>query len=161
MRCVALLACEKLIIDKSGTHSIINVMTHADVKTQEMQPGGGPQEVASPPADAVAPIQWWIYTLWDPSPGDVQRSFEQVYQAYWPNGDKVLEARLPFVLSDDRMQQSSFSFVGLPVGQQGKVRIVTWLDADGQRVSDLSETYIRISHNTLKQTLPGILTGWH
>jgi hypothetical protein len=160
MKCVALLACEKLIIDKGGAHSIINVMTNADIKMQALEPGGTPQEVPSPPSDAVAPIQWWAYTLWDPSSDDVRRSFEQVYQLYWPNGEKLREGRLSFVQSDERMQQTSFSFVGLPVGQQGKVRIITWLDSDGHRVSELFETYVRISHNAVEHVPPAIITGF-
>jgi hypothetical protein len=160
MKCVALLACEKLIIDREGTHSIINVMTNANITMQEMEPGGVPRDVTTPPSNAVAPIQWWVYSLWNPSPEDVGRSFEQVYQLYWPNGEKVREARLPFVQPSDRLQQSSFSFVGLPVGQPGKVRIVTWAELDGHCVTDVSETYLYITHNADMKDRPGIITGF-
>jgi len=160
MKCIALLACEKLIIDREGTHSIINVMTNANIKMQEMEPGGMPHDVVTPPFNAVAPLQWWVYTLWDPSPEDAHRSFEQVYQLYWPNGEKLREARLPFVLTSERMQQSSFSFVGLPVGQPGKVRIITWLDSDGQCVSSVSETHLYITHDGHAKGSPTIITGF-
>jgi hypothetical protein len=84
--------------------------------------------------------------MWIPSPEDVGEQFEQVYQIYWPDGEKFSETRTGFPPTDETVQQVTFGFYGLPVGQPGKVRIVTWLDKKGHRVTDIIETSIRIKH---------------
>lgn len=145
MKCTALLACEKLIIDKDGAHSLINVMQNAKVKIQEQTPDG---RVLSPPipANAVMPTQWFIFAVWFPGEDDVNAAFEQVYQIYWPNGDKLIENRVSFIQRDMKQQSTSFSIVGLPVGQVGMIRIATWLDKNGHRISEVMETFFGIEH---------------
>jgi hypothetical protein len=156
MKCVALLTCEKVVIDKNGAHSLINVMITAAVTaevTGPQQADQHPQQIAVP-SNAVIPVTWWIYTLWNPSSEDVGKAFEQVYQVFWPNGDKLAESTLPFTQQNDQMQQTSFHIGGFPVGQQGKVRIVTWLHLDGVRTSEIIETYILMSHTAPADALP-------
>jgi hypothetical protein len=137
MQFVALCTCEKVIIDKRGAHSLINLMLNAEIQaTAEQQI----------PRNAVVPTQWFIYTMWVPSSEDIGKKFEQVYQVYWPDGEKFTENRFEFTQPDDSVQQVTFGFVGFPVGQTGKLRIVTWLDQAGHRVSDLIETSIRVKH---------------
>lgn len=146
MKCTALLPCEKIIIDKDGAHSIINVMQNAAVVLQKKELDGITEQLAVP-VNAVMQMTWWIFSVWLPSSSDVGRSFEQVYQLYWPNGDKFVENRLAFTQKDDRSQQTNFYYIGFPVGQIGDVRIVSWLDSDGQRVTDITETKVRIDHS--------------
>lgn len=153
MKCHALLPCERVIIDKEGAHSIINVMVNAEVSMDVVGPNSAPQRVPIPP-NAVTGTMWWIYTLWEPSADDVGKSFEQVYQIYWPNGDKVLESRLSFTQKDDAMNQTTFYIAGFPVGQPGKVRISTWLDSQGHRVSELADVFVNIKHVTDKPGRP-------
>ena len=136
MKFLALCTCDRVIIDKRGGHSLINLIMNAEVQTS-----------AEPiPRNAVGPTQWFIYTMWVPSPEDVGEKFEEVYQIYWPDGEKFAEHRLEFTQPDDSVQQVTFGFYGLPVGQSGKVRIVTWLDKKGHCVSDIIETSINIKH---------------
>lgn len=150
MKCTALLTCEKIIVDKEGAHSIINVMMNAAVSLQKRPPGEvapSPSSESVPiPANAASPNQWWIYAAWAPSPDDVGKSFKQVYQVLWPNGDKFAESKLPFTQNTDQMQQTTFYILGLPIGQEGRVRVRTWLDSEGERVSEISETFIDIKH---------------
>jgi len=145
MKCRALLACDKIIVDKQGAHSLINVMAHAIVWAQQQLPGQEPQDIPIPP-NAVSPQQWWIYTFWTMSPAEDGQSFEQVYQVYWPNGEKLMENRLPFKQQGDKPQQTTYFIGGFPVGQEGAVKIVTWLDSHGTRVSDIEETVVFVSH---------------
>jgi hypothetical protein len=154
MKCTALLACEKLIIDKEGAHSIINVMAKVRVSFQQQEGLAGIPEDIPIPSNAIAGNQWWIYSNWSPSPSDVGMTFEQVYQIYWPNQEKLIERRLQaFVQNNEEMQQTSFAFIGLPVGQTGKIKIVTWLDSDGHRVSEVIETTVLVEHTSLPKTL--------
>jgi hypothetical protein len=145
MKCTALLACEKVIIDKDGAHSLINVMQSAAVTLQQQEPNKPPEPIPMQ-SNAVMPTTWWIYAVWKPSTDDVDRSFEQVYQLYWPSGEKFVETRLPFVQKDDKMQQTSFYFLGFPVGQVGDLKIISWLDSQGQRVTEIMETAVRVEH---------------
>jgi hypothetical protein len=155
MKCTALLACEKLIIDKDGAHSIINVMLRAQISfTKNLPEQNQEQEEEIPiPANAISPNMWWIYTAWLPSSEDVGKSFEQVYQIFLPNGEKFAESRLPFTQRTDEMNQTSFYFVGFPIGQQGKVRIKTWIDMGGSMVSDIAETFVEILHGKPTHTI--------
>jgi hypothetical protein len=145
MKCTAVLTCEKIIIDKEGAHSIINVMLNAEIVIQKIEASQSPKQMAVP-HDAVAPIVWWVYTVWHPSPEDAGKAFDQVYQAYWPNGDKFMESRLSFVLKDEGPMQTTFHIGGLPAGQVGKLKVLTWLDHQGHRVSEINEAYINIKH---------------
>jgi hypothetical protein len=148
MKCVALVPCEKIIIDKDGAHSLITVMIKAGIALRQEVAEDTQKRIDIPiPDNAMIPSQWWIYSIWEPSSRDIGTSFEQVYQVYWPNGDKLAERRLQkFIQNDDTMMQTSFVFVGLPVGQVGKIKILTWLDSDGHRVSEIAETSIQIKH---------------
>ena len=148
MKCLALLTCDKVIIDKDGAHSLINVMLSAAVTLQESEPGETPKDIEIPP-NAVSPNQWWIYAQWEPSSDDVGKSFKAVYQVFWPNGEKLIENNLSFTQIDDRVQQTTFYVGGFPVGQKGAVKVTTWLDsAEGRRVSDVAETHIVIEHRS-------------
>ena len=147
MKPIALLTCEKVIVDKDGAHSLINVMLNAKVELHEAQ-----SEQSTPipiPNNALAPTQWWIYTVWEPTAEDIEKTFEQVYQIFWPNGDKLLEKALGFILHEEKMWQTTYYVVGFPVGQEGRVRIVTWLQLEGRRVSEIAETFITINHVNL------------
>ena len=152
MNCKALLICEKVIIDKEGAHSLINIMLNASIKLQETVPGALPRDIDIP-SNTVAPNQWWIYTLWEPSVEDVGQSFVQIYEIYWPNGEKLTANKLElrFVQENDKLQQSSFFVAGFPIGQQGKVKVVTWLESpSGVTKTGKLENYVRIEHLTGK-----------
>ena len=148
MKCTAVLTCEKIIIDKEGAHSIINVMLNAEIVIQKIEASQSPKQMAVP-HDAVAPIVWWVYTVWHPSPEDAGKAFDQVYQAYWPNGDKFMESRLSFVLKDEGPMQTTFHIGGLPAGQVGKLKVLMWLDRwiiKDTASREINEAYINIKH---------------
>ncbi len=148
MKCTAVLTCEKVIIDKDGAHSIINVMLNVGVVLRSVS-GSDSAQVIPLPTDAVSPQAWWIYTIWQPSLEDVGKAFEQVYQAYWPKkGDKFMEGRIGFTLKDETPMQTTFTVGGLPVGKEGKLKVLTWLDHQGHRVTEISEAYVNIKHQT-------------
>ena len=160
MKSTALLACEKIIIEKEGTHSIINVMLRLNVSL-EQQASSECEESMPIPAKAVLPSQWWIYTVWVPSADNIGETFEQVYQLFWPNGEKYAETRLqPFTQNDESPQQTTFFFIGLPIGQEGRMRIVTWLDSNGHCVTEICETFLEIRHGIpdhLKSNISGLI----
>src|SRR6266436_8603486 len=145
MKFLALCTCERIIIDKQGAHSLINLMLNAEIQVPQQQ---------QIPANAVVPNQWFIYTMWAPSAEDVGRKFEQVYQVYWPDGEKFSENRLEFTQPDESVQQVTLGLVGFPVGQAGKLRIVTWLDHGGHSVSEIIEASINVKHSPQQAVSP-------
>jgi hypothetical protein len=160
MKCHAFCACNKIIIDKDGAHSIIEIMLNAEVKMSMATSLDGPQVPAVIPPNAIAPNMWWLYTQWEPSTADVGQGFEQVFQVYWPNGEKFIESRLPFTQKDDRMNQISFYIGGFPVGQQGRLRLVTWLDCQGHAASGITESFVSIQHTLVSgANEQGIITS--
>lgn len=120
-------------------------MLSAAVVLQERQPGQLPEQATIPP-NAVMPLQWWIYTVWRPSPSDVDKPFEQFYELFWPNGEKFAESKLSFIQKENRLQQTSFFFSGFPVGQIGDIKVVSWLESGGKHVSETLETIVRVDH---------------
>ena len=142
MKCVALLLCDKVIIDKGGAHSLINLMTAAYISAET----GNPPSPVVLPSNAVSPQAWWIYTQWLVSDEDIGKRFEQHYEVFWPNGDKFASSKLEFAQPNDQTQQTTFFIVGMPVGQQGNVRVVTWLESDGRRVTEQIQALLKINH---------------
>jgi len=138
MKFLGLCICEKVIVDKQGVHTLVNLMFNAEIQR--------PPDQQIPP-NAVAPNQWFIYTMWTPSTEDVGRKFEQVFKIYWPDGEEFSEQRLEFTQPDSSVQQVTLSIFGFPIGQAGKLRIVTWLDHAGHRLSELVETGINVKHS--------------
>jgi hypothetical protein len=122
-------------------------MLSASIHAQLNVPTGSPPQSVELPPDAVAPAQWWIYTQWEPSADDVGKSFDQKYEVYWPDGTRLVEGSLSFVQTNDRLSQSTYYVGGFPVGQTGKVKIVTWLETlEGHQECDKMENHILIDH---------------
>ncbi|HEV2470334.1 MAG TPA: hypothetical protein VGS78_14180 [Candidatus Sulfotelmatobacter sp.] len=142
MRFISTIACEKVIIDKGGAHTLIEVLSGADIAITP-PPGMTPAQL---PANALSPKPWWIFSMWEPDEDDEGQEFEQIYVVYWPNGDKLVEGKsTPFTMTD-RVQYSSYQLLGFPVGQQGKVRVSTWITKNGNRVTDPFDYFITIRH---------------
>jgi hypothetical protein len=83
--------------------------------------------------------------MWKASSDEVGKKVEQVYQIYWPSGEKFSEENVEFVV-DSTIQQITLDLVGFPAGQPGDLRVVTWLFNMGDRVSDIVETSIHVTH---------------
>jgi hypothetical protein len=60
---------------------------------------------------------------------------------------RLVAGNLTFVQTNDRLNQSTYLIGGFPVGQTGKVKIVTWLETlEGHQACDKIENYILIEH---------------
>ena len=51
------------------------------------------------------------------------------------------------------MNQTSFYFVGFPVGQQGTLTVKTWLEHEHETASDVYETFIHVQHGIEKRLI--------
>jgi hypothetical protein len=145
MKFLASFPCEKVIIDQRGTPSIITVMQNAHIG-----PIAGVEGLQEIPPNAVLPLQWAIFSVLEPSADEVGSTFEQVYQVYWPNEEKFTEGRATFK-PDDNWQYNSCQLLGFPAGQVGNVRIITWVDHEGHRITDIVEFNVRVKHGAPPQ----------
>jgi hypothetical protein len=142
MRFISTIACEKIIIDKGGTHTLIEVLSGADIAITPLE-GISEQRL---PENALSPKPWWIFSIWEPSKDDEGQEVEQVYAVFWPNGDKLLEGKsVPFRMTS-RVQYTSYQILGFPVGQEGKVKVSTWITKGGTRITDPFDYFITIRH---------------
>lgn len=148
MKSLIICACEKVIIDKTnGAHSLISIMRLAEAKVaipSRSEPSPLPEEV---PANAVAPNLWFIYTMWDTAPDEASIAFEQVTEVYWPNGEVFVINRLPFTADEKLIAQNSVGFLGFPMGQVGKIKILVWIEQNNNRVSDVIDYEITVRHS--------------
>jgi hypothetical protein len=131
--------CEKVIFDNRGAPSLITVMQNVHINTL---PGMTAQEI---PSNAVMPKEWFVFSAWLLSSEDMGQQYEQVFQIYWPSEEKFNESRSEFTGKDD-WQYNTLQLLGMPVGQQGKLRIVTWVEHAGKRISDLIENSVKVKH---------------
>lgn len=106
-----------------------------------------PPAGASPslPTNAVTPKEWWIFSIWEPQTDEVGKDFEQPIEVYWPSGEKFVELKVKFK-PDERVQYNSTQMLGFPVGQPGKVKILTWVELQGKRITEPFAYYITIKH---------------
>jgi len=148
MKSLVICACEKVITDKaSGATSLISVMKGAEAKfaipSQPEPINISPGEI---PFNTVTPNLWFVYAMWEGSPGDEGKEFEQVTEIFWPNGERFISNRLPFVLNDTLIAQNSVGSIGFPLGQEGDVKILAWVEQDRQRQCDPVEYNVTVRH---------------
>lgn len=150
MKFLALCPCEKVVFDKRDAPSLIVIMQAVEVAFQAIG-GQSVQPDTKIPEDAVLPKEWFVYSRWESSAEDVGKNFEQVWQIYWPSGEKFVEHRFTLkpIKQNDDIQQSYIQMVGFPSGQAGKLRISTWLDCGGQRITDIIECSLLVKHAPL------------
>lgn len=150
MKFLATCACDKVIVDKAGAHSLIAVMSNVDISVTP------PLGISSPlPSNAILPREWWIFSMWEPQSDEVGQEFDQVVQVYLPNGDKLVELKVKFK-PDERVQYNSCQVLGLPVGQEGKIKIMTWVEKDGTRTTDSFIYHLTVKFVPQDQRAPSI-----
>ncbi|SRR5258708_2860862 len=147
MKFLALCPCERVIIDKYGVHSLINILQNVAI-----EPAPVPMQ-----QNTVVPRQWSIFSMWSASREEIGKKFEQVYQIYWPDQEKFSEENFDFI-ADGPIQQVTLDLMGFPAGQPGDLRIVTWLFHEGHKVSDVVETSIHVTHIP-RQTASAVRTS--
>jgi hypothetical protein len=152
MRLLATCACEKVIIDRVGAHSLIALMSKIDIAITP------PPDMTSSqlPANAIAPKEWFVFSMWEPENGDFGKDFEQIIEVYWPNEEKILSGKLKFKPEPNGGNQLlSYSISGFPVGQQGKVKVLTWLERHSNRVTEPFPYYVSVAHISNQHYPPG------
>jgi hypothetical protein len=128
---LSLLACEKVIIDKADVPTVIGVME--GVSAALVLPPGAQRP--SVPRDAVAPKPWVIFTVWESSKEELGKTFHQKNEIVLPDNLPLeqMKGELPFIAKEPL----NFNYVNVqvfPVGLEGKLSVVVWLESDNGKV---------------------------
>jgi hypothetical protein len=136
----SLLVCEKIIQDQGGKPSLISVFQ----KVNSVVPEG--QTV---PKDALAAMQWSVFSEWFFTQEELTKQWEQVIEVMLPDGSpSPIKGRLALT-SRAPLGQGARSFInmmGIPIFQAGPLTVNTWLEHNYERMTDTYSYVIVIEH---------------
>lgn len=120
---MALLACEKVIIDRnSNTPSVISIFQHMNVPVAD----------APLPEGALAPTKWAIFTLWQHQESERNVDYIQHLQILAPSGETFSEvtASMKITEPDDLQSKNITEIFGIPISREGTMQIRVWLEGN-------------------------------
>jgi hypothetical protein len=118
---VILAACERVIIDRvASLPSLINVFQRMNIRLQD----------APLPDNAMSPMRWSIFTLWQHTPEERGIQYTQKLEIFSPIGTKFGDGTATFAVTeaDDLQSKNNFDLFGLPINSEGFVKIRVWLE---------------------------------
>jgi len=117
---VILAVCEKVLVERSGLPSLINIFQRMNVNLQD----------APLPENAISPARWAIFSLWQHDPSEFGVQFVQKLAVIKPNGEIFSEATTPFKITeaDDLQSKNHTDVFGLPINDEGFICVRVWLD---------------------------------
>lgn len=130
-------ACEKVVIAKEGdVPSLIGLISRIilTVPTE--------QEI---PRDAVAPKEWFVFSIWDAEPGDEQRAYVLCTQVIYPDQTqfgRIVKLKIP--VEPKKRSQMVIQVQGFPIGQVGLYTVRTWVEEKEQLVAGPIEFKIEL-----------------
>jgi hypothetical protein len=131
------ICCEKVVIDKNESASLICLFT--DVK------GEIPPEAPELPPNAAAPKEWAAFTMWNWEHADVGE-YIQWFEVLYPDGTPFLERRQVRVVKEENKPRSqvTINVQGIPVGRNGRYTVRVWLERDGIIVVQPHSVYLNV-----------------
>jgi hypothetical protein len=137
-RLYAFVVCEKVILDESGTASLISLF---DTIT-----GGVPQGVTIPP-NAIAPKEWVIFVAWQWTDADAGKTYTQSIEMLYPDNTPFgVKNSTTFVIQPGKRHQFRVQSNGFPIGQIGTYTIRMWLEHNGVEVVPRHIVHINVQH---------------
>lgn len=122
-RLVLFAACEKAIVDKSNVISLMSLLENINV---QIPPG------IIPPANALAPMPWTIFSLWQRTDNDHGEAFEQRSALVTAAGATLLET--PVALIDFKaspLHRVVSQIVGMPIANAGSHNLKAFIREKG------------------------------
>jgi len=87
------------------------------------------------PKDAVAPKEWFVFSIWDSEPGDEQREFVLCTQVVYPDKTQFGQiGKLKIPVEPKKRSQMLIQLQGFPIGQAGTYTVRTWVEEKEQLV---------------------------
>jgi hypothetical protein len=77
------------------------------------------------------------------------RSYTQQVEIIWPDGNAFVRAALPVPMEKPDWVTGIMNITSFPAGQPGKVVIRVWMEAEGERIGDAVDTFVRVNHGVL------------
>ena len=114
-----LAACERVIIDRGGLPSLINVFQRMNVQVvQPLQ------------ADSVIPNLWAVFVIWEIPESELNIEYTQHLEVIAPDGKAFLAGSTKFKMTDieDHQSKNSVNIAGVPVWAEGLVAVNVWLE---------------------------------
>jgi hypothetical protein len=103
-------ACEKAMVDQNNVASLMSLLEEINV---QVPPG------VVPPANAMAPMAWTIFSLWERTPADQGKIFEQRSALMTAAGAIRVETPVAVIeLKTDRHRVIG-TIMGMPVANPG------------------------------------------
>jgi hypothetical protein len=116
---IILAACERVIFDRVGVASLINIFHRIEM----------PAPPAELPTDAVAPVVWNVFTQWHHGPDTVGREYVQRTEVLKPDGTPHITVETPFTVTEENAYtRHQIQINGLPIARAGFFKIRVWLD---------------------------------
>jgi hypothetical protein len=120
-------ACEKVIVAKdSDVPSLIGLFSKMTIVVSE--------EVEIP-KDAVAPKEWYVFSIWDTEPGDEQGEYVLCTRFLYPDKTQfgqIAKQKIP--VEPGKRSQMVMQVQGFPIGQIGQYTVLTWVEEKEQLV---------------------------
>jgi hypothetical protein len=120
---LALVACEKVLIDSAGNPTLVVVMERIEVELPE---GTSFQE------NIAAPKEWAVFTIWklkeDESPG---QNYRHVTEIVAPGKDTPRQKITADFQFKDKIHKVHHNMFGIPVGAEGTIFAKVWLELPG------------------------------
>lgn len=112
---LALLVCERVIIDRQGMPSLINVFQKMNIQLAD----------APLPEKAVSPGRWAVFSLWQHEESEKEKPFTQILEVIVPSGEMFVTSEQEFktVGPEDTQSKISIEFGSLPIWQEGIIQV--------------------------------------
>jgi hypothetical protein len=119
-----LAVCEKVIIDRVQTPSLIGIFQGLNIQlTNEPMP-----------EKAITPLRWSIFTLWQHDPEERGTEFTQYMEVITPSGEQFVKGETKFKVTevDDLQSKIGYDLVSIPVHEQGFFTVRIWLENEAE-----------------------------
>jgi hypothetical protein len=136
MKLLLLTACEKVLQDVQSGHSLISVFHGLTIQL--------PPEPEMP-GNAVIPKEWAIFSKWELLPDEEGKNYASSVEIFWPDGTFFAKS----IIAAAQPTQDGMAFIvrlpGFPIGQNGKLKIVQFLQSDDEQVFGPVELEVRVA----------------
>jgi hypothetical protein len=97
------------------------------------------------PSNAVIPKEWAVFSKWRLEPDEYGKEYTSRIEIYWPDGAEFTKASVVA----QQPTKDGMAFInrmnGFPVGQDGEIRVLQFLESSGEVVYGPVETIIKVN----------------
>lgn len=135
--------CEKVIIGQGDNNvSLIGILQGLQVNPRPE----GPSEI---PANAILPMSWTIFTMWQKEAEDERIAYTQRVALISPTDRVLLESVTAFAMERDSHRIAN-NLIGFPIGEAGPHTLKVWLRrGDSGDWKEISSFPLLITHPTV------------